>query len=497
MNRCLYTARAVFVGLLLTQIIATLHVYLSNGALYRTVTAIADAGYLAIPNGRVVSSLNAFSPAFYGAWFFTLSIGAGLSVLGVSLAWIWDRLFGRHCALLAPLGLLWLGPVVAVNSQGLSPLVTSYFLFTPLVVFLSALKWMPEERKKRVWPKRLFHILPIVLLTFIWTAHADEFLFLDIRDYLLLSNPVGKKVDDFYYRYTLYPAEVFKSLDQRTLKTCRVASIKDRAVAHRIAKILIHDDYLPMSARAPIDLEIVGSPDALSFRQNGKTVLQTSHKEFFSQPQKMLAFFSAKTDRHGPFRQATILCLLLGFPITLYVMVFASIHFVFGFLLGPTRSSLVTGALCFLIGLALLAPLRIGRSKTAEATEISKALASEHWQQRVTALRRIVDEGMEIGDLPAYHRMMTSPHVPERYWLAKALGESQKPGTYDDLLTLLDDPHPNVVSMACHGLGQRGDNKAVRRILKKIETSDHWYNQWYAYRALRDLGWEQSPVSLQ
>ncbi|MDY6989651.1 MAG: HEAT repeat domain-containing protein [Thermodesulfobacteriota bacterium] len=497
MNRFLYTARAVFMGLLVTQIIATLHVYLSNADLYTTITAISDAGYLAIPNRHVVSSLNEFGPAFYGAWFFTLSIGAGLSVFAVCCAWTWDRIFGRNCALLVPLVLLWLGTVVAVNSQGLSPVVTSYFLFTPLVVFSSALKWMPEEREERVWSNRLSHILPIVLLTIIWTAHADEFLFLDIRDYLLLSNPAGKKVDDFYYRYTLYPAQVFKSLDQKTLKTCHVASIKDQALVRKIEDILIHYDYLPVAARAPIDLEIVASADVLSFRHRGKTVLQTSYEEFFSQQNKMLTYFSAQTDRHGPFRQATILCLLLGFPITLYVMVFASIHFVFGFLVGPTRCSLVTGALCFLIGLALLAPLRIGRSKTTDAMEVSKALASEYWQQRVTALRRVVDKGIEIGDLPAYHRMMISPHVPERYWLAKSLGESRDPGTYEDLVTLLDDPHPNVVSMAFHGLGQRGDKKAVSKILKKIETSGHWYNQWYAYRALRDLGWGQRPLSLQ
>jgi len=508
MNRFLYTARAVFLGLLTTQIIATLHVYLSNADLYRTVSVISEAGYLPIPNHRVASSLNQFGPALCGGLFFTLSIGAGLSILWVCCAWIWDRLFGRNCALLIPLGLLWVGMAAAMNSQGFSPIVTSYFIVTPLVVFGAALKWMPKEGEKWVWVNRLSPIFPIVLLTVIWTAHAmwtahrhkssfADILFEDIRDYLLLSNPVGEKVDHFYYRYTLYPAEVFKSLDQKTLKTCHVASIKDQAVARKIEHILIHYDYLPVAARAPIDLEIAASADLLSFRYRGKTILHTSYKEFFSEQKKMLTFFSAETDRHGPFRQATILCLLLGFPITLYVMVFASIHFVFGFLIGPKRYSLITGALCFLIGLALLAPLRIGRAKTTDAMNVSKALASEYWQQRILALRSVVDKGIEIGDLPVYHKMMTSPHVPERYWLAKALGESREPGTYEDLVTLLDDPHPNVVSMAFCGLGQRGEKKAVRNILERIETSDHWYNQWYAYNALRDLGWEQRPVASQ
>jgi len=117
MNRFLYTARAVCVGLFITQIIATLHVYLSNGDLYRTIVTISDAGYLAIPNRRVLSTLNGFGPAFYGAWFFTLSIGAGLSIFAVCCAWVWDRIFGRHWAFLVPLGLLWLATLLAVNRQ--------------------------------------------------------------------------------------------------------------------------------------------------------------------------------------------------------------------------------------------------------------------------------------------------------------------------------------------------------------------------------------------
>jgi len=52
--------------------------------------------------------------------------------------------------------------------------------------------------------------------------------------------------------------------------------------------------------------------------------------------------------------------------------------------------------------------------------------------------------------------------------------------------------HANVVSMAFYALGQRGDRQAIKEILTRIETSKHWYNQWYAYRALRRLGWKQS-----
>jgi len=51
-----------------------------------------------------------------------------------------------------------------------------------------------------------------------------------------------------------------------------------------------------------------------------------------------------------------------------------------------------------------------------------------------------------------------------------------------------------VVSMAFYALGQRGDVRAIREIKGRIETSDDWYNQWHAYKALRALGWKQSRL---
>jgi hypothetical protein len=81
MNRCFYGARTLVLGLLTAQVIATIQVYLSNARLYRTLVAIGDAGYLAIPNQRIMNSLQELGPAFFGGLFFTLSVGAGLSLV--------------------------------------------------------------------------------------------------------------------------------------------------------------------------------------------------------------------------------------------------------------------------------------------------------------------------------------------------------------------------------------------------------------------------------
>ncbi len=494
MSRFFYVAKAILLGLLTAQIIATLHVYLSNTELYRTVTAITGAGYLAVPNQQVAHTLKEFGPAFFGGLFFTLSIGAALSIFSVACAWIWDRILGRSKVLLVPLILLWLAILFAVNSSDFCLMVASYFFAVPLAVFLGTLKWMPQQSGKRVWLKESVHLLPIVILATIWTTQLDRLMFLDIRDYLLLSNPIGQKINDFYYRYTLYPAEAFKLLDQRLVKTCSLAGIQDRAVVQHLESQLLRYDYVPIDEDVPVDLEIVQADNILSFKYKGNEVLQTTFKEFLAMPGQVLGDFSEKVDKYPIFRQVTIFSIVIGFPLTLYVILFAILRFALQFFVRSATSSVIASILCLSIGLASFAPVCFGRVPINDAMDLSEALESESWQQRVVALRMVQNRGEEIGNFQAYRRLMVGPYTPERYWLAKALGSSRHPNAYQDLLILLDDSNPNVVTMAFLALGRRGDIKAVEEILKRIETSDHWYKQWYAYRTLRRLGWKQSRI---
>jgi len=46
--------------------------------------------------------------------------------------------------------------------------------------------------------------------------------------------------------------------------------------------------------------------------------------------------------------------------------------------------------------------------------------------------------------------------------------------------------------MALYALGLRRDPRAIRPILDKIENSEDWYCQLYAYKALRSIGWKQT-----
>ena len=119
-------------------------------------------------------------------------------------------------------------------------------------------------------------------------------------------------------------------------------------------------------------------------------------------------------------------------------------------------------------------------------------MESGRWQDRVAALKVVERKGIEIGDFRAYKKMLKSPHIPERYWLANAMGVSRKPETYSDLLSLLNDPNQNVVCKAFYALGERKNPDAIKEIIRRIDMSGDWYSQQYAYRALRELEWKQT-----
>jgi hypothetical protein len=490
-NRFPYPAKALLLGLLVAQVIAAIQVYLSNSHLYRSLSAIQAAGYLTIPNQRIMPSLQDFSSAFLGGLFFTFSVGAGLTLLSLAAAWVWHRLFSRSRSVLIVLLLFWVGSLVVLNNRGFSFGATCYFLIIPPVVFLATLRWMPPPPIHRVWVNRMVHTIPVAVLALLWTSQLDSHFFVDFRDVLLLSNPVGTKINDFYYDYTLFPAEVFKSLDQKILKTCSLQNLAKGPLLARVERELLNYDYLAVGTDDEVDLKVVQDSEMLVFKNGERTILQTTPSDFFSHPGTALHEFSAKSDKQGIFRQLTFYSLLIGLPLTIYVILHTLVRLLCGFFFDGSTSSLIASILCLIVGLSILIPFMYMRGKEIELKNIPQALASESWQERVSALRIIEQKGLEVSSFQSYPRLLASPHIAVRYWLVRGLAVSRRPQTYKEILAFLDDPHPNVVSMAFYGLGQRGDWRGVSEILTRIKTSDHWYNQWYGYKALRALGWKQ------
>jgi Ca2+/Na+ antiporter len=491
MKKNSYAAIALLLGLLSSQIIATIQVYLSNANLYRTATVVLENGYLPIPNQLIMSRLQEFGPAFFGGIFFTVTVGAGISILTLGMVWIWDRLFNRKKIILGVFLLFWLACLAGVNMTGFYPIVTLYFIVIPALVSLTAAKLMPAETAQRVWLHRAILVLPVVILALLWSSIMDKGLFGDIRDNILLSNPVGIKINDFYYDYTMYPAEVFKPLDQKSLKTCNLTSVKTVSFSTSLENTLLNHDYLTVDAYEDADLKIVKEGNVLIFKNRDRIILRTTAKDFFSQPKNALKEFSSKTDGHAFFRQFTALSILLGFPLALYIIFYTLLFLAGGLYYDVKKAAVIASILCLIIGVAFVVPMYFAKGEKVDINNMAKLMKSHRWQERVRSLKFIDRKRIEIANFPGHRTMLSSHHIPERYWLARVFGVSRRPETYGDLLKLLDDPQPNVVCKAFEALGRRGNRRAIPEILKRLKRSDHWYKQLYAYKALRALGWKQ------
>jgi len=482
----------LLIGLLVSQLIATVVVYQSNRHLDRKITALSQAGYLTIPTPNTQPGLSQMGSAWWGGLFFTLSTGAGISLLTI-LAVRAGRNMSRLnrwfslILLILPAGLLgW------VNLNGFNLPATLFFTIVPAAVVGFSTSDKRYSTKRQSVISALAPVAALVILTGCWLTQLDRHLFINIRDFVLLSNPAGVKINDFYYRYTLYPAELFKTLSQKTLRTYTFASQDASPTVRRLHRTLKRYDYLPVKEIDAADVVIRSAGNRLTVEQHGRTLLDTDIQRFLRQPRRMLQNLSVQADRFEAFRQITFFSILFTFPVSLFLLINAGLSRIIGLLFSDTLAAVMAAVICLVLGLVPLIAVYAADPTTAGNAGLSRLLSSDKWQDRIIALRTIDREGIEIGDFPQYRQMLSSTHMPERYWLARALGASRKPATYNDLLKLLQDQHPNVVCQAFYGLGRRGDKNVVPVILKKIETLDNWYSQRYGYNALKRLGWVQT-----
>lgn len=484
----------LFPGLVIAQVIATVQVYFSNIELHRTVSNLFNAGYLTVPNVMAMNRLLDFGPAFWGALFFTCSIGAGISFGSMAAGWIWSRFCDRNRFVLFIFLSVWGGLLLIFNIHGMALYPTLYCALIAPILFILTVKSSMRSAISSTGRRGWLHIIPIPLLALLWFTQFDTELFVDLRDNLLLSNYVGKKFSHFYYKYTLYPAEAFKSLDQKLIRTCDLGDITNPELRHRLSTRLLAFDYLPVANTSRVDLKINQVGDHLVFSHDEQVIMKINAQQFFAEPQKALQKYSAEMDRNGAFRQFTFVSLLIGFPVLVYTLAHFVIYYLLAFFLSQKRAAIVASVLCLLIGIIVLVYFQTNRSHNIQDKNIADALDSEILSERIAALKFIQQKKMDIAAYRSYPGMLNSPYPQERYWLAAAMAFSKNPKSFSDLLLLLDDNNINVRCMAFNSLGAQKNRRAIKPIVDKIKLSHDWYSQSYAYRALRSLGWKQKKL---
>ncbi|MFZ5570486.1 MAG: HEAT repeat domain-containing protein [Thermodesulfobacteriota bacterium] len=477
----------ILLGLAAAQLLSTGFIAWSNQDYYHTLTVLDQAGYVIVPNRNVLPALTTLSAAANGGLFFTLTIGLTLSLAAGGLAMSF-RGGPRSGKRIIPAGFVWLLCIGAANYRGINLFFTALLLIVPTAVFLSALKWLPKSSREQRWHGLRTHAVLLTVFTAIVIMKADMELFLEIRDRLLLSTEIGEKLNDFYYRNSLYSANAFKSMGQLLIKPCRLDFPATANHASQIRNQLLLRDYLPVEAHADMHIRMSGSD--LIFQQAGKDVLTATIRDFLLRPREILDEFVRKCDRHAFFRNATMVSLLFSGAAVLYACCCLPIFAVVGGILPWARKTPVRVVLCSGAAAALLYLLS-PPGHVAEP-DLTRALATEDPHRRIEALKRVHDQALDIYRYAPVNRLAESPRAAERYWLARALAKSRQPAAREVILRLLDDRQFNVVCMAYYALGFQGNPGDIRSVLERLRRSTNWYEQWYGYRTLRKLGWIQT-----
>ncbi len=477
----------------LALLLATLQVYLSNLRLLSEMAAVAAAGFQPVPNHQVLPLLPSIGTAFAGGLFFTLTVGAALALLAAVAGTLAAGGSSRRGPALAAAAILWAAVLLHMNGAGFNLWATLYAVLIPPPVF--ALAWgLLFRRGSDGRMLLLTRVLPIGLLALGWFTQYDSHLFADVRDHVLMSNPVGERVSSFYYRYTLFPAEAFKSRAQRQLNPVRIAPGADEDQRLAVAAALIRNDWLPVASAAGIEVALGTAEGRVVFRENGGMRVEAPIAGFLADPRRVLNEVSQASDRWAPFRAFTFYSVLLAFPVALYLLVFGLLRLAAGLAWSPGRADVAAALLCLVLGLGVLAWFAASREPPPPPAEIAAAVGSGSWQRQAAALRAAREAGTDLCALPGWPALAASSRPQVRYWFARALAVSRCPEASELLLRLMCDPHLNVRTMALESLAARNETGALDSICTFLNASYDWYDQLYAYRALRALGWTQTGV---
>lgn len=499
MKHPFHPAIVLLAGVLSAQVLFSGLVYFSNISLYQNLEAIRHFGYVIVPNELMMPSLQSIKPAIYGGLFFALTTGAGLTFMTFLIVCVWRQFSNQYWLLL---GLFLAATIFFTIKFNYHIPVTLACTLTVGAALSASLMFFPDtiERGYPLLSTFAGHLAVIILIGLIWMPVINKDVFVSIRDNLLLSNPIGEKINDFYYKYTLYPAETFKSLDQKLLKSCRI-NINDKNRCEQIKQQMVAQDYLPVDEKFAPDLTVNLTVDhrnnTLVFLRQAKTIHECSFDEFLKGSKKILESISEKTDHNKFLRRITFLSLITASPLICYIFLHA--FFMSGLFFIKSKIFRMAGASTACLLLFTLPAISFYQqpSDAIDDANIGKYLKSHIWQDRTAALKTISDQNLRIDrymEQGQLDRSIQSPLIAERYWLAKTLGSSRTIDTYQLILKLLDDPQPNVMCMAMYSLGKQKHLKSsivIDEIISRIKTSRHWYVQWYAYKALKRLGWIQ------
>lgn len=487
----------VFLGMVASQIAATFFVRSANLDLLREMTAIIDAGYHGVPSAQVAKGLSWWFNAFMGGIFFTVTTGVLTIFVTLGLIRLMQQTrlgFPRQAAVV---GALWLALIIFINLSGLNNGATLYISAIMATVAVSGFvsgKKRPQTGK----PLRRFAIVftPLVLLTGLYLTRLDADIFVEIRDRVLFSNPVGVKVVEFYYDYTLYGAQAMAPLTQHTMVGVDMSDVQRDNDYPELSLALRRVDVLDVDDARGAAVTLIPSGEGIRWQDATGRATEADRKNILQDPRTVLERFSGTADRNKTFRLLTLAGIFVGFPVMLYLAVFTVIEGLMAYVAGR-HAGWITAVLCLVIGAGLFYPLAAGAGFDGEGRSLDAMWKQGTTPARISVLKAAAKAGVSPLKYPNADALTHSVKVSERYWFARALAGDQSERGFELLQRMMLDRSPLVLCQVCYAFGEMQNRQAIPILLRYIKNGSCWYTQRYAYIALKKLGWIQPPGKIR
>jgi len=486
------------IGLAISQIISTYHVYMANLQLANQIKYLQTSGYFFIPNVHVLPQLESLNTAFIGGLFFTGTIGLGIISLSLFVLWFWKNIAQKNKSFFIIILFQWILAIYFANINGLSVFTLYLGMMLPLLSAIIII--IPKTSKKLVPNPKLFWCLPILFMFIVGFGAGRSVSFLSIRDYLLLPNELGRQLNDLYYRYTLYPGEIIKPFALKQQKTCWISAEKNDAKRYikAVERKCILYDYLPVSEKNMASVELKIAPPHILFQIKERTFVKADIMDFLRETKTFFTQFSEQTDVNNFFRMCILLSLVVCAPILLYILIMQGLFSLFSFMRMPdfVCQWLVVGIMFVLIGLIIL-QMPENFDKNASQKDWQHALKSAYhqkdWRQAVVLFKSNQFTQTRGDHQLALKWLDQTNHPVLKYWLIRFLSDSKISTDNTIFFNHLSDPDVNVVCQALYALGRQRDRNLISPIKRFVKDCHHWYVQMYAYRALKRLGWRNYP----
>ncbi len=453
-------------GVTAAQLISFFHVFQSNAQLAETINVLNktsyilnQAGYMAVPAGRALTSLKEIFPAFAGALFLSLTAGVAISTAAIFSMVICIRFIkffsiSYHIEPTLPYFSLWSLINLLLYVSGENIFTLAYTLIIPLVIssffnLFSKNKNISVKSNNNAESKSRHKILILVLIISISTTcifyyfNCDRSVFLRARDYLLLSTKQGEILNDFYYRYNLYAVEAIKSTSYKQIRLFCLVGLTV---------------ILPIILYSGIFL--------------------------------------------------SIFCLINHFIINYNLFYFITVMNIRSYI-----SATVAGVITVLISLFILY-IFYPVSLMNDPIYTQKMLEHSDYRLRTEGLRKLCNKKNgtagnreSIWNYQQSIQNAMSGSTVEKYWLANAFGAAKRREALPYIEKLLEDRSINVQCAAIEAMTaviriesdfeESGrvavdktrllQNRIIELLKRKITHSDEWYVQKRAYTALKKL----------